>query len=78
MSELNKTEVIESITKFLDTHSLHPEKDLQCPKCGSSLDWIKGRFWLAHTDLEWTIPMPYCRACEPELPKAVNLPLSAV
>ena len=63
-------EIIEALNQF----SSCQKTEQHCSKCSSVLNWIEGRFWLADTALEWTVPMPYCPACEPELPMAVNFP----
>jgi hypothetical protein len=65
--------IIEALNQF----SSCPKSGQRCSKCCSVLNWMEGHFWLAGTDFEWTVPLPYCPTCEPDVPTAIKLPAMA-
>jgi len=59
-------ELLLSIKKFLDLQSSGPLPSIQCERCGSTMEYSDAHFWLYETQMQWTIPLPHCPACDPQ------------
>lgn len=58
--------ILQSINDFFAMESSR-QKQQNCPDCHSALRFLKGRFSLYGTDMEWKIPIPYCPSCKGEI-----------
>ena len=57
-----------SIKTFLDLQSITPVQPTQCERCGSTMEYSDTHFWLYETEMQWSIPLPRCPACDPQQP----------
>jgi hypothetical protein len=55
--------VLQSISDFFRREGVR-KKPQKCRSCQSPLGFFEGHFSLYGTDMEWTIPLPYCPVCD--------------
>jgi len=62
-----KSRIIQSIRDFFDDAQSALQKQQECTRCGSLMQFLDRDFWLYGTGMKWKIPVQYCPACDPEL-----------
>ena len=62
-----KSRIIQSIRDFFDDAQSTRQKQQDCVRCGSLMQFLDRDFWLYGTGMKWKIPVQYCPACDPDL-----------
>jgi hypothetical protein len=55
------------ILEFLIAQSNRFQGDPYCPVCGNSFTFVDATFWIYAEDEGYTLPLPFCSACESEI-----------
>jgi hypothetical protein len=63
-TEPSRDQIIDTVSKFLDAQS---ERKQICPKCGSNIACIEGQLYIYGIEKMWTVSLPCCLVCNPEL-----------
>jgi hypothetical protein len=64
----SKQRIIALVQSFFGAQTAR-QKGQRCSHCGSKMQYLDGEFWLFGTDNTWSIFVPFCPTCEPELCK---------
>ena len=62
-----KRKLLRSLKAFLRLQSKDRPRATRCADCGSICQHLPARFWLDGDDEMFTIPLPFCPQCNPEL-----------
>jgi hypothetical protein len=69
-----KLRIIESIRDFFEDAQSTRQKQQECSRCGSLMQFLDRDFWLYGTGMKWKIPVQHCPACDPDLVGSLQLP----
>lgn len=58
--------LLQSINDLFATEGSRPRQQ-QCKQCESPMRYLEGHFCLYGTDIEWSIPIPYCPDCDKDI-----------
>jgi hypothetical protein len=58
-----------SLNKLFDDLSKVPASESYCSHCGSLHLYSDAQLWLEDSEQFWTIALPYCQYCNPEIPQ---------
>jgi hypothetical protein len=61
----NNSQHLQSVKDFLHLLSVTSPPACFCEQCGAKMEYSNAQFWLYGTELEWDIPLPICRFCDP-------------
>jgi hypothetical protein len=67
----SQASVLQSVSDFIRRERVR-KKPQNCRSCESPLRFFEGHFSLYGTNMEWTIPIPYCPVCDAEILEALR------
>ncbi len=69
-----KSRIVQSIRDFFDNAESTRQKQHECHRCGSCMQFLDRDFWLYGTEIKWKIPVQICPACDSDLLVSANTP----
>ena len=64
--ETDPNQILQSFKDFFDLQSTIPSPPSHCERCGSTMEYFNAHFSFYETEMEWTIPLPFCPSCDGE------------
>jgi hypothetical protein len=60
-------QMVDSLKELFEALNTAAHKQQHCLDCGSLLAYMHSYFWLVEDDHVWSVLVPCCRHCHPEL-----------